>query len=70
MSRIANDTDVGRDPLAAEGDSLELVAAGQGEMRDFAPNANIPDFTRPWYRNEIGPQKRLCIEELPMVWQF
>src|ERR1700760_5032279 len=32
MSRIANDTDVGRDPLAGEGDSLEIVAAGQSEV--------------------------------------
>ena len=31
MSRIANDADVCRDPLAGEGDSLEIVAAGQSE---------------------------------------
>jgi hypothetical protein len=31
MSKIANDADVGRDPLAGEGDSLEIGAAGQGE---------------------------------------
>src|ERR1700752_3510030 len=32
MSGIANDADVGRDPLAGEGDSLEIVAAGQSEV--------------------------------------
>src|ERR1700750_2098432 len=32
MSRIANDADVGRDPLAGEGDSLEIMTAGQGEV--------------------------------------
>src|ERR1700751_3709954 len=31
MSGIANDADVGRDPLAGEGDSFEIVAAGQSE---------------------------------------
>ena len=42
MSRIANDTDVGRDPLAAEGDSLELVAAGQGETTRFRAKREYP----------------------------
>src|ERR1700761_7923889 len=32
MSGIANDADVGRDPLAGEGDSFEIMAAGQGEV--------------------------------------
>ena len=32
MSRIANDADIGRDTLAGEGDSFEIVAAGQGEV--------------------------------------
>ena len=31
MSGIANDADVGRDTLAGEGDSFEIVAAGQSE---------------------------------------
>jgi len=31
MSGIANDADIGRDALAGEGDSFEIVAAGQGE---------------------------------------
>ena len=31
MSRIANDADVGRNPLAGESDSFEIVAAGQSE---------------------------------------
>src|SRR6201986_3592608 len=31
MSGIANDADVGRDPLAGEGDSFKIVAAGQSE---------------------------------------
>ena len=31
MSGIANDADVGRNPLAGEGDSFEIVAAGQSE---------------------------------------
>src|ERR1700749_1188342 len=32
MSRIANDADIGRDPLAGEGDSFEIAAAGQSEV--------------------------------------
>src|ERR1700749_3706106 len=31
MSGIANDADVGRDPLAGEDNSFEIVAAGQSE---------------------------------------
>src|ERR1700752_507726 len=31
MSRITNDADVGGDTLAGEGDSLEIMATGQGE---------------------------------------
>src|ERR1700752_4920044 len=31
MSGIANDADVGRDPLTGEGDSFEIVAVGQSE---------------------------------------
>ena len=32
MSGIANDADVGRDPLAGQGNSFEIVAAGQAEV--------------------------------------
>src|ERR1700757_2950487 len=32
MSGIANDADVGRDPLAGESDSFKIVAAGQSEV--------------------------------------
>src|SRR3954464_13553724 len=31
MPRIADDAEVGRDPLAGKDDILEIVAAGQGE---------------------------------------
>ena len=37
MPGIANDTDVGRDPLAGEGDSPEIVAAGQSEVAGRGP---------------------------------
>ena len=37
MSRIANDADVGRDALAGEGDSLEIMATRQGERAGRGP---------------------------------
>jgi len=37
MSGIANDADIGRDPLAGEGDSLEIMATRQGERASRGP---------------------------------
>src|SRR4051794_5799414 len=37
MPRIADDAEVGRDPLAGKDDVLEIVAAGQGECASRGP---------------------------------
>src|SRR4051794_34243767 len=37
MPRIADDAEVGRDPLAGKDDILEIVAAGQGECASRDP---------------------------------